>query len=57
YEKASRDHQLVYQINKFGSMKNDVLPELYTTSQLRKDPTDWRKQKNQNEDEDVPEEA
>ncbi|CAG8470000.1 15574_t:CDS:10 [Racocetra persica] len=57
YEKVSRDHQLVYQINKFGTMKIDELPDLYTTSQLRKDPTDWRKQKNQNEEEEVPEEA
>ncbi|CAG8551733.1 14200_t:CDS:10 [Gigaspora rosea] len=57
YEKASTDHPVVYQINKFGSMKVDVLPDLYTTSQLRKDPTDWREQKNKHEDEGVPEEA
>ncbi|CAG8509546.1 19171_t:CDS:10 [Dentiscutata erythropus] len=57
YEKGSTDHPLVYQINKFGSMKVDILPDLYTTSQLRKDPTDWRKQNNKHEDEEVPEEA
>ncbi|CAG8639126.1 7922_t:CDS:10 [Acaulospora morrowiae] len=53
YVKASVDHPLVHQINTFGSMTVDALPDLYTIGQLRKEPTDWRElKKDEQEDKD-----
>ncbi|CAG8557145.1 11835_t:CDS:10 [Ambispora leptoticha] len=51
YDKAANDDPLVKEINQYGSMLVDALPDLYPTGQLRKAGTDWRIQrKNQDED-------
>ncbi|CAI2187508.1 6582_t:CDS:10 [Funneliformis geosporum] len=47
YEEVSKDHSLVEQINKYGTMTVENLPDLYTTNQLRKNPVDWKEQKNE----------
>ncbi|CAG8693294.1 2796_t:CDS:2, partial [Funneliformis mosseae] len=47
YEEVSEDHPLIKQINKYGTMTVENLPDLYTTNQLRKNPVDWKEQKNE----------
>ncbi|CAG8589565.1 12245_t:CDS:10 [Ambispora gerdemannii] len=57
YDKAANDDPLVKEINQYGSMLGneeniDTLPDLYPIGQLRKAGTDWRVQRNQDEDYD-----
>ncbi|GET02758.1 tRNA (guanine-N(7)-)-methyltransferase non-catalytic subunit WDR4 [Rhizophagus clarus] len=50
YEKVSEDHPIVKQINEYGSTTVEKIPDLYITSQLRKNLVDWREQDDDDDD-------
>ncbi|POG68153.1 hypothetical protein GLOIN_2v1639694 [Rhizophagus irregularis DAOM 181602=DAOM 197198] len=50
YEKVPEDHSLVKQINEYGSTTVEIIPDLYITSQLRKNLVDWREQDDDDDD-------